>query len=180
MCERVCVCVCVCVCAHIPITHFHAWHTYEKNKKQGHLKQKVGLLNTWKDRHVTISNGRISIRRVLQVCSCVCVRVCAYVCVYACVCVWCERGARSPFATALSTSVFWIAGVCVCVCIRACECGCVCVCVREAPRSHFLQLYHYLSCAVGMCSCMRLHVCTYEWVCVCVGAEKGCVVSHNY
>ena len=34
--------------------------------EQGHLKQRVGLLNTWKDRHVTISNGRMSIRRVMQ------------------------------------------------------------------------------------------------------------------
>ena len=34
--------------------------------KQGYLKQKVGLLNTWKDRFVTVSNGRISIRRVMQ------------------------------------------------------------------------------------------------------------------
>ena len=65
-----CVCMCVCVCvyarARICACAVGCVCACSRVREQGHLKQKVGLLNTWKDRHVTISNGRISIRRVLQ------------------------------------------------------------------------------------------------------------------
>ena len=58
--KGVCVCVCVSVCLSVCLS------VCMRACEQGHLKQRVGLLNTWKDRHVTISNGRMSIRRVMQ------------------------------------------------------------------------------------------------------------------